>query len=205
MKNPPRPSRKSLLPKLKRRHLRPLRLKSPPARLQPQPAQAAAAVPAGEKAAADESTLQKTMAGIEKEAAAGTVSRYQARLYKPEGKLDPFEDPFKKSAPLETDQQPEEDANKPERIRQTPLERIDLSQLTLVGVIKFTSGYQAIVEEQSGKGYVIRKGTYLGTNYGQVPEIQDDRIVIQEKVKDLLGKYQDRESHLKLQKPLGEN
>jgi len=141
---------------------------------------------------------------MEKEVAAGSVSRYQARLYKPEGKIDPFENPFKVSAPQETVQQAE-DKNKPERVRQTPLERIDLSQLTLVGVIKFTSGYQAIVEEQSGKGYVIKKGTYIGTNYGQVADIQDDRIVVQEKVKDLLGKYQDRKSHLKLQKPLGEN
>jgi len=168
-------------------------------------AQKAAAATAGEKADADESTLQKTMAGIKKEAAAGSVSRYQARLYKPEGKIDPFENPFKVSAPQETDQQQEEDPNKPDRIRQTPLEKIDLSQLTLVGVIKFTSGYQAIVEEQSGKGYVIKEGTYIGTNYGQVSEIQDDRIIIQEKVKDILGKYQERKSHLKLQKPLGEN
>jgi len=206
MKNRPRPSLKSLLLKFKRLRPNPQRLrKSRPPAAQAQAAQTATAAPAGEKAEADESTLQKTMAGIEKEAAAGSVTRYQARLYKPEGKINPFENPFKESAPQETVQQQMEDANKPERIRQTPLERIDLSQLSLVGVIKFSSGYQAIVEEQSGKGYVIKEGTYIGTDYGQVTEIQDDRIIIQEKVKDLMGKYQDRKSHLKLQKPLGEN
>lgn len=190
--------------KIKAKAPKPAKAQKPAAAAPTQAAQTAAAAPAGEKAAADDSTLQKTMAGMEKEVAAGSVSRYQARLYKPEGKIDPFENPFKVSAPQETVQQAE-DKNKPERVRQTPLERIDLSQLTLVGVIKFTSGYQAIVEEQSGKGYVIKKGTYIGTNYGQVADIQDDRIVVQEKVKDLLGKYQDRKSHLKFQKPLGEN
>ena len=87
----------------------------------------------------------------------------------------------------------------------TPLEKIDLSQLTLVGVIKFSSGYKAIVQEQSGKGYVIQKGTYIGTNYGQVTEIKSDRILIQEKVKNYLGKYKDQANQLKLQKPLGDN
>jgi len=184
---------------------KPAKADKKPAAPQAQEAQKAAAAPAGEKAETDEASLQKTMAGIEKEAAAGSVSRYQARLYKPEGKIDPFENPFLQAAAQTAAQPQEEDVNKPDRIRQTPLERIDLSQLTLVGVIQFASGYKAIVEEQSGKGYVIKQGTYIGTNYGQVSEIQADRIVIQEKVKDVLGKYQDRKSQLKLQKPLGEN
>jgi type IV pilus assembly protein PilP len=178
-------------------------------------APAKAAVPAAQAATGakppgapeeDAADVQNTMAGIEKEAATGVATRYQARLYHPEGKVDPFENPFREQAPEPTAPEAEqEDPNKPERIRQTPLERIDLSQLTLVGVIKFPSGYKAIVEEQSGKGYVIKKGTYIGTNYGQVTEIQNDRIMIQEKVKDYLGKYKDQTSQLKLQKPLGEN
>ena len=159
----------------------------------------AAEVPAG-----DEASIQKTMEDIKKKAAAGAVTRYQARLYNPEGKIDPFENPLKKEGPQSTVEE-EVEPNQPDRIRQTPLERIDLSQLTLVGVIKFLSGYKAIVEEQSGKGYMIQVGTYIGSNYGQVTEIQNDRIVIQEKVKDILGKYKDQTSYLKLQKPLGEN
>ena len=157
-----------------------------------------AAVPEG-----DEASIQKTMEDIEKKAVAGHIARYRARLYNPEGKIDPFESPLKKQGPKPVEEAV--DANKPDRIRQTPLERIDLSQLTLVGVIKFPSGYQAIVEEASGKGYMIKVGTYIGTNYGQITEIQNDRIVIQEKVKDVLGRYKDQTSQLKLQKPLGEN
>ncbi len=153
----------------------------------------------------DDASIQKTMDDIKKDAATGAGSMmYRARLYNPEGKIDPFENPFKKEAPkLAADAQPEPD--EPDRIRQTPLEKIDLSQLTLVGIIKFISGYKAIVEEQSGKGYMVKIGTYIGTNYGQVTAIERDRITIQEKVKSILGKYKDQKSQLKLQKPLGEN
>jgi type IV pilus assembly protein PilP len=178
-------------------------VKAQPAATDPATPAAAAAKSTGAPAG-DDASIQKTMEGIQKEAAAGTISRYRARLYNPEGKIDPFEDPFKKQMPQQTVEE-EADLNKPDRIRQTPLEKIDLSQLTLVGVIRFPSGYKAIVEEQSGKGYMIEIGTYIGTNYGQVTKIQDDRIVIQEKVKDVMGKYEDHTSYLKLQKPLGEN
>jgi len=184
---------------------KPTPTKKPAAPAPAKAAQPAAAPAAGEKAAADESSIQKTMEGIKKDAAAGAVSRYQARLYKPEGKIDPFENPFKEATPQQPTVEDEEDPNKPDRDPVTPLEKIDLSQLTLVGVIKFSSGYKAIVQEQSGKGYVIQKGTYIGTNYGQVTEIQSDRILIQEKVKNYLGKYKDQANQLKLQKPLGDN
>jgi type IV pilus assembly protein PilP len=174
--------------------------KKPVTRAQAKPAATAAkkaAVPEG-----DEASIQKAMEDLQKKAVAH-VARYRARLYNPEGKIDPFENPLRKQGPRPVEEEVE--PNKPDRIRQTPLERIDLSQLTLVGVIKFHSGYKAIVEEASGKGYMIKAGTYIGTNYGQVTEIQNDRIVIQEKVKDILGRYTEKTSQLKLQKPLGEN
>jgi len=173
------------------------------------PGTAATAKPAidgGQTAAAkenDAASIQKTMDDIKKDAATGAGTIYRARLYNPEGKLDPFEIPFKKETPELPAEKPQPD--EPDRIRQTPLEKIDLSQLTLVGVIKFTASYKAIIEEESGKGYMVKVGTYVGTNYGQVTEIQKDRIIIQEKVKDILGKYKPQKSQLKLQKPRGEN
>ena len=180
---------------------KPVPAKKPVARTQAKPAATAAkkaAVPEG-----DDASIQKTMEDIQKKAVAGHVAMYRARLYNPEGKIDPFENPLRKQGPQPVEEEVE--PNKPDRIRQTPLERIDLSQLTLVGVIQFPSGYKAIVEEESGKGYMIKAGTYIGTHYGQVTEIQKDRIVIQEKVKDVLGRYTDKTSQLKLQKPRGEN
>ena len=42
------------------------------------------------------------------------------------------------------------------RVPRTPLERIDLSQLKLVAIIVSKSGNTALLEDATGKGYVIK-------------------------------------------------
>jgi hypothetical protein len=81
----------------------------------------------------------------------------------------------------------------------TPLEKIDIGQLTLKGVIQAQSGNRAIVVDASGEGYVITMGTYVGLNSGTVEKIESDRIVIVESI----GTRQSQ-TVLKLQKPAGE-
>ena len=93
------------------------------------------------------------------------------------------------------------DSADPQRKRAflTPLERISLGQLTLSGIIRASSGNRAIVIDATGKGYVIKKGTYLGLNSGQVEEIVDDRVLVVE----MIGGRR-AVTELKLQKPAGE-
>ncbi len=81
----------------------------------------------------------------------------------------------------------------------TPLEKIDIGQLTLKGVIQAQSGNRAIVVDASGEGYVITMGTYVGLNSGTVQKIESDRVVIVESI----GTRQSQ-TVLKLQKPAGE-
>lgn len=81
----------------------------------------------------------------------------------------------------------------------TPLEKIDLGQLQLEGVIMARSGNRAIVTDSSGKGYVVKKGTYIGLNSGVVESVESDRIIVAEE----LGGVTNR-TELKLQKPAGE-
>ncbi len=120
-------------------------------------------------------------------------------LYNPKGKIDPFlplfrEDPLAKAA-----------AKKKRRLRPlTPLEKLDLSQLRLVGIIRAPSGNKALVQEASGKGYIIKKGTRLGRNSGQVVQILKTKVIIEEEVEDVLGKMTLRKKELNLQKPPGE-
>lgn len=119
-------------------------------------------------------------------------------MYDPTGKIDPFEPLFREKPVL---------ARKNKRIKRaprTPLERLDLSQLKLVGIILAASGNRALVEEASGKGYVIRKGTYIGTNGGQIVKIQKEIITVEEKFEDIYGKIKTRKRELKLPKPPGE-
>jgi hypothetical protein len=81
----------------------------------------------------------------------------------------------------------------------TELEKIDIGQLTLEGIIQAQSGSRAIVTDASGKGYVVKEGTYVGLNSGTVEKIESDRIVIAENI----GTRQTK-TVLKLQKPAGE-
>ncbi len=121
-------------------------------------------------------------------------------FYNPEGKLDPFASLYKeKSAAVSTGLKLPQEPRRP----LTPLEKVDLSQLKLVAIIRALSGNIALVEEASGKGYVIKKGTYIGTRSGKVGKILPDRIIVEEESEDFSGKVSVREIEVKLN-PSGE-
>ena len=121
-------------------------------------------------------------------------------FYNPEGKLDPFEPLFKKERVSLAVGKKKIKRRKP----LTPLDRVSLSQLTLVGIIQAPSGNRALVQETTGKGYVIKKGTYIGTNSGKIVQILKDRIIIEEESEDIYGKVSLIKKPIKLQKPPGE-
>ncbi len=119
--------------------------------------------------------------------------------YNPLGKIDPFEPLFKDEPELAPSESKRE-----KRIPRTPLENIDLGQLKLVGVILASSGNRALVQEASGKGYIIKEGTYIGVNSGKVTEIKNDRVIVEEEIEDVVGKPTIRNKELVLPKPPGE-
>ena len=118
------------------------------------------------------------------------------RFYSRKGRIDPFE-PFLRQP--EPDVTPEEQAQIERRVPRTPLEKIDLSQLTLTAVLRLPQKNQALVQDSSGKGYVVNEGTYVGNKGGQISKIFRDRIVVEEKFLDVFGKVSVRERELKLQ------
>jgi type IV pilus assembly protein PilP len=124
-------------------------------------------------------------------------------LYNPENKIDPFMPLFREGPKEEVEVSQKVERQK--RIPRTPLERIDLSQLKLVGIIQSPSGNKGLVEEASGKGYIISTGSFIGTNGGRVVEISKDRVIIEEELEDVLGKLTLQKKEFKLQKPFGEN
>jgi len=135
----------------------------------------------------------------EKVAKASTPKRMP---YNPVGKVDPF-------APLYKEEK-EKDAKKvvvkpkgPERPR-TPLEKLDLAQLKLTAIVSTSDQKRALVEEVSGKGYVVELGTRIGLERGKVVEIARDRIIIEHQDEDDFGKTASKKRELKLQKPPGD-
>lgn len=113
--------------------------------------------------------------------------------YKPEGKIDPFSSLFKVKE--------ESRKKKRKRFPLTPLEKTDISQFKLVGVILSAKGNKAIVQEASGKGYVVSEGTYIGVNDGRVVKILKDKIICEEEVENLFGETEIKSRTLKLNKP----
>jgi type IV pilus assembly protein PilP len=81
---------------------------------------------------------------------------------------------------------------------------VDLSQLKLVGIIRAQSGNRALVQEASGKGYIVTKGTYIGIRCGRVSEIEKDKVIVEEEDIDFSGEITTRTRELKLQRPPGE-
>lgn len=123
-------------------------------------------------------------------------------FYNPKGKLDPFQSVFVTIA-----QQATEADKKIRRkgLRLTPLQKVDLSQLKLVGIIVSPAGNKALVEDPAGKGYVVTKGTYIGTNLGRVKRILNDRVIVEERVEDYLsGEMKLQKTELRLQKKVGD-
>ncbi|MBW2590775.1 MAG: pilus assembly protein PilP [Deltaproteobacteria bacterium] len=125
-----------------------------------------------------------------------SVSGSASGHYIARGKIDPFEPLFK--------DKPVFKKTKKKRILRTPLEKLSLSQLKLVAIIRAPSGNKALVEESSGKGYVIKKGTYIGLNSGKIIKIEKDNIIIEEEIQNIQGNMEVRQIELKLQKPSGE-
>jgi type IV pilus assembly protein PilP len=152
---------------------------------EPTPAEAMSI--ASNKAASNKSTAQKILPD-------GTPAKYN-----PIGKIDPFEPLFKEEKTIAANT-----LKHKKRIPRTPLERIDLGQLKLVGIIMADSGNRALVEEASGKGYVIKEGTYIGTNGGKIVSIQKETVTVEEELEDVYGKLTIRKKELKLPKPPGE-
>jgi type IV pilus assembly protein PilP len=117
--------------------------------------------------------------------------------YNPVGKTDPF-------VPLFMEKAVQKRKKRIRRAPRTPLEKVDLSQLKVSGIILAGSGNKALVIDSTGKGYIIKKGTGIGINEGKVIDIQSDRVVVEEQIEDLLGKLKPKKKEMILRKPAGE-
>jgi type IV pilus assembly protein PilP len=108
--------------------------------------------------------------------------------YNPSGKRDPFFSPLFRVT--ETPTIPDE--------ARTPLQRLDLGQFKLVGVILDTREPRALIEDNSGLGYIVTRGTLIGSKGGVIRAIEAQRVVVEESEVDFYGKRQVYERELNL-------
>ncbi len=125
------------------------------------------------------------------------------RIYDPAKRLNPFLPLFKPDQDKAGAAKASKSKRK-KRLPQTPLERISLEQLQLRAIIRASTGNRALVEDNSGKGYIIKNGTYIGLNSGIVTQINADSVIVEEEVENLMGELVLQNTKIKLQKPTGE-
>jgi len=113
-------------------------------------------------------------------------------VYDPTGKRDPFQPFIATKTPVKPSG---------EEVPITPLQKYDLSQLKLVAILVGKGGGRAMVEDSEGKGYIIEKGVYVGRNFGKVKTVLKDRVIIEERYKDYMGKVREKEIVLQLHPP----
>ena len=98
----------------------------------------------------------------------------QRFVYDPSGKRDPFR-PF--------DFAPKSD----DGAVKTELETYLIGQLKLTAILDGFDGPIAMVENEAGKGFRLKKGVKVGPNGGEVVEILKDKVLILESSVDFTG------------------
>jgi len=73
------------------------------------------------------------------------------------------------------------------------LEDYDLSTLNLVAIFKMGGEHVAMVEDTTAKGFIVRRGNYLGQNNGKIEKITDDTVFLVEQVLNPAGEIIDRQ------------
>ena len=80
----------------------------------------------------------------------------------------------------------------------SPLERFELGQLKVVGIVWDVKEPRAMIEDSAGLGYTILVGTPIGASEGRVKGIHRDQVVVEEFFEDVSGKRKTREISMKL-------
>ena len=80
-----------------------------------------------------------------------------------------------------------------------PLEAFSLETLKMVGVLSRQGVIHAVIKTPDNAIYHVKKGNYVGQNFGLVTQIGDNQVTLREIVQDSAGDWSERTSTLNLQ------
>ncbi len=109
-------------------------------------------------------------------------------IYSPVGKRDPFRPTWLTKAVRRLQPRNKNTRVKIIKRQKTPLEKFELDQLKVVAIVTGVANPVAMVEDPDGRGYMVRRGTLIGRNNGQVTRINVDGVVVSEVFRDFSGK-----------------
>ena len=120
------------------------------------------------------------------------VKAYEPFTYNAFDLPDPFK-PRKLSTGGGGGMQP--DLNRPKE----PLESFSLETLKMVGMLSKQGVIHAVIKTPDNAIYHVKKGNYVGQNFGLVTQISDSEVTLREIVQDSAGDWSERTSTLNLQ------
>lgn len=86
--------------------------------------------------------------------------------------------------------------------RKEPLEAFPLEQLKMVGTLSMNNEMYAIVRADKTL-YRVKKGNYMGQNFGLITDVTESEIKLKEIVQDSAGDWAERQSVLPLLEEVG--
>lgn len=87
------------------------------------------------------------------------------------------------------------DLNRPKE----PLEAFSLETLKMVGMLSRQGVIHAVIRTPDNAIYHVKKGHYVGQNFGLITQISDTEVTLREIVQDSAGDWSERTSTLILQ------
>jgi type IV pilus assembly protein PilP len=153
---------------------------------------AAVAAGCGDKAPAPQPVVQKPAPKAQAVPAASPKAEEKkaetSALYDPAGKRDPFVSFVREEVPTRG----KDAAAVP------PLQRYELGELKLVGILWTKTGAKALVEDAEGKGYSVVTGSRIGRSGGIVTRITEKEVIVREEFTGLQGRKVVRENAMQL-------
>ena len=86
--------------------------------------------------------------------------------------------------------------------RKEPLEAFPLEQLKMVGTLSMNNEMYALVRADKTL-YRVKKGNYMGQNFGLITDVTESEIKLKEIVQDSAGDWAERQSVLPLLEEVG--
>lgn len=82
--------------------------------------------------------------------------------------------------------------------RKEPLEAFSLDTLKLIGMIERSGEIWAIIKAPDAIVYWVKRGNYLGQNYGKIADITESKVDVAEMIPDASGGWRSRPASLVL-------
>lgn len=82
--------------------------------------------------------------------------------------------------------------------RKEPLEAYPLESLKMVGTLERANQRWALIKTPDNNLYRVRKGNFMGQNFGTIAMITESSITLKELIQDTTGSWSERTSNLQL-------